>query len=318
MSTASNQSVVIAALYKFVQLDDYKKLQPRLLDLCKQQQIKGTLLLAQEGINGTIAGPGDGIDAVLDWLKTDPRLADVVPKKSFATKMPFLRMKVKLKQEIVTMGLPNIDPGSQSGEHIEATEWNQLLNDPEVLLLDTRNRYETAIGSFSNAVKPEIDTFREFPEYVAKHLNPQTHKKIAMFCTGGIRCEKASAYMLQQGFERVYQLHGGILKYLATVTATDSLWQGECFVFDERVAVDHDLAAGSYAQCYACRHPLSEQDRRSPHYQPGVACPHCHGQRSAEQTARASERHKQVQLAKARQQPHLGVRITRPAKQSGE
>lgn len=298
--------VVVAALYKFVRLPDFRELRPRLLGFCQEHGIKGTLLLAEEGINGTIAGSRAGIDAVLVRLRSDPRLAELEYKESIASEPPFLRMKVKLRREIVTMGVPDIDPRFTVGHYVKPEHWNALISDPDVLLIDTRNHYETAIGTFRNAVIPRTHSFREFPEYVARNLDPAKHKKIAMFCTGGIRCEKASSYLLSRGFAGVYHLQGGILKYLETVPETESLWQGECFVFDQRVTVSHALEEGSYEPCHACRHPLSAQDRESPHYTPGVSCPHCAGTRSDSQTAGAAERYKQVQLAQQRLQRHLG------------
>jgi UPF0176 protein len=298
--------VVVAALYKFVRLPDFRELRPRLLECCEQHRIKGTLLLAAEGINGTIAGSRAGIDGVLAWLRADPRLAELEYKESSAAEPPFLRMKVKLRKEIVTMGVPDIDPRFSVGHYVKPEQWNALLADPEVVLIDTRNHYESAIGTFQHAITPRTASFREFPDYVARSLDPAKHKKIAMFCTGGIRCEKASSYLLSQGFAEVYHLQGGILKYLETVPAAESLWRGECFVFDQRVAVNHALEEGSHEQCHACRHPLSATDRESPQYRPGIACPWCAGARSASQSAGAAERYKQVQLANERRQRHLG------------
>lgn len=298
--------VVVAALYKFVRLPDFRELQPQLLELCERHRIKGTLLLAAEGINGTIAGSRADIDAVLARLRADPRLAELEYKESCAAEPPFLRMKVKLRKEIVTMGVPDIDPRFTVGHYIKPEDWNTLISDPEVLLIDTRNHYESAIGTFRNAITPETGSFREFPDYVANNLDPSKHKKIAMFCTGGIRCEKASSYLLSRGFAEVYHLQGGILKYLETVPSEESLWQGECFVFDQRVAVKHALEEGSYEPCHACRHPLSASDKQSPQYRPGISCPYCAGKRSATQTAGAAERYRQVQLAEQRRQRHLG------------
>lgn len=305
-SLAAAGPVVVAALYKFVRLPDYRELRPGLLEFCREQGIKGTLLLAEEGINGTIAGGRAGIDAVLARLRADPRLAELECKESPASEPPFLRMKVKLRREIVTMGVPDIDPRFTVGHYVKPEDWNALISDPGVLLIDTRNHYETAVGTFRNAVIPNTGSFREFPDYVARSLDPARHKKIAMFCTGGIRCEKASSYLLSRGFAEVYHLRGGILKYLETVPPAESLWQGECFVFDQRVAVNHALEEGSHEQCHACRHPLSAQDRESPQYRPGIACPHCAGRRSETQTAGAAERYKQVQLARQRRLRHLG------------
>ncbi len=300
------QQYVVCALYHFVTLDDYSALQAPLLALMRQHGVKGTLLLAVEGINGTIAGSREGIDAVLAWLRTDPRLADLDWKESFDDHLPFYRAKVKLKKEIVTMGVEGIDPRRKVGTHVEPRDWNALISDPEVLLIDTRNRYEVEIGSFRNAVDPGTETFREFPAYVEQHLDPARHKKIAMFCTGGIRCEKSTAFLKEKGFEEVYHLKGGILKYLEEVPREESMWQGECFVFDNRVAVDHDLNKGSYDQCHACRLPITEEDKRDTRYLKGVSCPRCHESKCAERKASFLERQRQMELAAARGEMHLG------------
>ncbi|MEP5766624.1 MAG: rhodanese-related sulfurtransferase [Halieaceae bacterium] len=304
---------VVAALYKFVTLNDYHELREPLLDECLQAGIRGTLLLAQEGINGTIAGSRAGIDRVLAYLRSDPRLADLEHKESYDDHIPFYRMKVKLKKEIVTMGVPGVDPNERVGSYVKPADWNALINDPEVVLIDTRNDYEVGIGTFKGAVDPHTTTFREFPEYVRKHYDPAKQRKVAMFCTGGIRCEKASAFMLKEGFEEVYHLQGGILKYLEEVPAEESSWQGECFVFDNRVSVDHSLEKGHYDQCHGCRHPITEADKQSPQYQKGVCCPGCYDKLTAEQKGRFAERQKQIELAAARQQQHLGAQP--PARQ---
>lgn len=262
-------------MYKFVHLADYEEIQPTLLSFCQDLEIKGTLLLADEGINGTVAGTRSAIDQLLAHLKSDPRFADLEHKESISEEIPFHRMKVKLKKEIVTLGQPGISPTNRSGVRVEAKDWNAVISDPEVFVIDTRNHYEYQIGSFKHAVSPDTTNFREFPEYIKQNLDPEKNKKVAMFCTGGIRCEKASAYMLEQGFEEVYQLNGGILKYIEDVDVDESLWQGECFVFDGRVSVDHELGEGSYEQCFACRRPISDEDIQSEHYQQGVSCPHC-------------------------------------------
>ncbi|VUD69037.1 Thiosulfate sulfurtransferase GlpE [Thalassocella blandensis] len=307
---------VIAALYKFVALPDYEALREPLLDFCKSQDIKGTLLLAKEGVNGTVSGSREAIDALLDYFKQDARLASVEHKESFDEEQPFYRMKVKLKKEIVTMGVEDIDPNHIVGTYVEPQDWNALISDPEVVLVDTRNYYEYGIGTFDGAINPDTTTFREFPDYVAKNLDKTKHKKVAMFCTGGIRCEKSTAFMKQQGFEEVYHLKGGILKYLEEVPKENSMWQGECFVFDNRVAVNHDLEKGSYDQCHGCRHPITEEDKASEKYMLGVACPRCYDAQSPEQRARFSERQKQVQLAKERNEMHLGA--APPARQVRE
>jgi UPF0176 protein len=299
--------MVVCALYKFVRLDNFINLKPPLLALMEQQGVRGTLLLAQEGINGTIAGSRQGIDAILAWLRQDPRLVDLDCKESFTDQIPFNRPKVKLKKEIVTMGVEGIDPTHVVGTYVEPKDWNRLVSQPDVLLVDTRNDYEVRIGSFKNAINPNTTNFREFPHYAEQHLAHNKHTKIAMFCTGGIRCEKSTAYLKSQGFSEVYHLKGGILKYLEQVPEADSLWQGECFVFDERVAVDHQLQKGHYSQCNACRSPITEQDKLSPHYQQGISCPYCYNSSTPEQKVRFSEREKQMQLAKQRGEAHMGV-----------
>lgn len=291
-------------------------MQSGLLEFCLLQKIKGTLLLAEEGINGTVAGSREGIDALLTYLKKDPRLADLDHKESFADEMPFYRMKVRLKKEIVTLGVPGVDPNEKVGTYVAPQDWNAIISDPEVVVIDTRNSYEYDIGTFKGAVDPKTETFREFPEYVSRNLDPQKHKKVAMFCTGGIRCEKASSFMLQQGFEEVYHLQGGILKYLETVPEEESLWEGECFVFDERVSVKHGLHEGSYEFCRACRQPIGEKEKASPLYQHGVSCPHCHGTKSEEQLKSAAERQKQIDLAKKRGEKHIGTVFTPRVKHS--
>ncbi len=306
MSEITSGEIVVAALYKFVTLEDFHELRQPLLEACMAAEIKGTLLLAQEGINGTIAGSRTGVDTVLAYLRSDPRLAGLQHKESYDDHMPFYRMKVKLKKEIVTMGIAGIDPNDVVGTYVKPRDWNALVNDPEVVLIDTRNEYEVGIGTFAGAADPHTTTFREFPTYVRENYDPAKHKKVAMFCTGGIRCEKASAFMLNEGFEEVYHLEGGILKYLEEVPEPESTWQGECFVFDSRVAVDHKLEKGQYDQCYGCRHPITEDDKRSKKYVEGVCCPNCHESLSTDQIARFSERQKQIQLAAARNEKHIG------------
>ncbi len=299
--------IVVAAMYRFVSLPDYEQIQPPLLEFCKSQGIKGTLLLAQEGINGTVSGTRQSIDALLAYLRQDPRLSAIDHKESYYQEQPFYRMKVKLKKEIVTMGVEGIDPNHVVGTYVEAKDWNALISDPDVVVVDTRNDYEYAIGSFENAINPKTTTFREFPDYVEQNLDPAKHKKVAMFCTGGIRCEKSTAYMKEQGFDEVYHLKGGILKYFEDVPAQDSLWKGECFVFDNRVAVNHQLEKGQYDQCHGCRYPITEEDKQSPYYETGVCCPHCHDKLSPDQLKRFKERQKQVELANQRQQVHIGA-----------
>ena len=299
--------VVVAAMYRFVTLDNFKELREPLLAFAMEQGVRGTLLLANEGINGTVAGSREAIDALIAYLRADPRLEALDWKESYHDEVPFLRMKVKLKREIVTLGVPGIDPNRVVGTYVEPKDWNRIVDDPEVVLIDTRNDYEVEIGTFKGAVDPKTVTFREFPAWVKENLDPSQHRKVAMFCTGGIRCEKASAYMLQEGFEEVYHLQGGVLKYLEEVPQEDSRWDGECFVFDSRVAVDHSLQKGQYDQCYACRHPITEEDKASPKYQQGVSCPRCHDDLTAEKQARFRERQKQVELARARGEQHVGA-----------
>jgi UPF0176 protein len=281
---------------------------------CDALGISGTLLLAEEGINGTIAGTRSAIEKILAYLRRDPRLADLEHKESSADHPPFYRMKVKLKKEIVTMGVPGIDPTERVGQYVKPEDWNALISDPDVLLIDTRNDYEVDVGTFKGAVDPRITTFREFPDYVKNNLNPNKKPRIAMFCTGGIRCEKASAYMLQQGFPEVYHLQGGILKYLENVPAEESLWQGECFVFDQRVAVGQGLAPGHYELCYGCSHPITAEEKASPKYHTGVSCPKCCDSLTPEKRAAALERQKQVELARQRGEKHIGKRINKGAK----
>ena len=310
--------IVVSALYHFVRLENFQALQQPLLQVMKDHGVKGTLLLAHEGINGTIAGSQAGIDAVKNFLRQDPRLAAVDSKESYTDEMPFYRSKVKLKKEIVTMGVEGIDPRQVVGTYVAPEDWNELIADPDVVLVDTRNDYEYNIGTFKNAINPKTDTFREFPDYVKNNLDPKQHKKVAMFCTGGIRCEKSTAYLKEQGFDEVYHLQGGILKYLEKVPADQSMWQGECFVFDNRVAVNHDLEKGQYDQCYACRYPITEADKASPHYVKGVSCHHCHDQTTAEQRAHFAEREKQMQLAKSRGEAHIGMSAAEAIEQRRE
>ena len=296
--------VVVVALYKFVTLENYQDLRQPLHETLTHHGVKGTLLLAREGINGTIAGSRQGMDAVLDWLRSDPRLSDLDYKESVCDEMPFYRTKVKLKKEIVTLGIDGVSPNEKVGTYVEPQDWNALISDPEVLLVDTRNDYEVSIGTFEGAIDPETKTFREFPEFVKTNFDPTRHKKVAMFCTGGIRCEKASSYMLQQGFDEVFHLKGGILKYFEEVPAEQSKWNGECFVFDNRVTVRHDLAPGSYDQCHACRHPISAEEKASPQYEEGVSCPRCYDSLPEKTRRRAEERQRQIHLARIRNQPH--------------
>ena len=298
---------IVCAMYKFVALENYKEMRQPLHQVMEDNGIKGTLLLAEEGINGTVSGSREGIDTLLAYLNSDSRINPISFKESLHEEKPFYRTKVKLKKEIVTMGVQGIDPTKTVGTYVKPKDWNELISDPEVLLIDTRNDYEIEIGTFQNAVNPNTETFREFPQYVKDNLDPEKHKKVAMFCTGGIRCEKSTAYLKEQGFDEVYHLEGGILQYLEDVPKEDTMWEGDCFVFDNRIAVNHDLEKSVYDQCYACRLPITEEDKQSDKYEAGVSCPHCFGKHSEQQIARFREREKQVQLAQARNEEHVGT-----------
>ena len=303
-----------AALYKFVDLPDHDALREPLQACCEAHAVKGTLLLAREGINGTIAGPEAGVRAVLAHLRADPRLASLQHKEAWADKPPFSRMKVRLKKEIVTLRVPGLDPNQTVGQYVKPQDWNALLADPDVLVIDTRNDYEVAIGTFKGAVNPDIKTFTQLPAWLDAQPALQGAKKpkVAMFCTGGIRCEKSTALMKMRGFDEVYHLEGGILKYLEEVPPEQSTWEGECFVFDERVSVGHGLQPGPHELCRSCRWPLSAADKASPHYIKGVSCAHCHDQRTPEQKAQLAERQRQVELAEARGEVHVGAKMPGP------
>ena len=299
-------AIQVCAFYKFARWPHFKQLRQPLQAVCDAHGVKGILLVAAEGINGTLAGLPEAMDAVMAGIRQIGAIADLEHMTSYCEAMPFLRMKVRLKQEIVTLGAPEADPLAQVGTYVDAADWNRLISDPDVVLVDTRNEYEVGIGTFAGALDPKTTSFTEFPGFVQAHLDPAQHKKVAMFCTGGIRCEKASSYMLAQGFEQVFHLKGGILKYLEEVAAEHSLWQGACFVFDERVAVGHGLAVADMKLCHGCRVPLTGADMQSPGYEPGVSCPHCASLLTPAQKASARERQKQVQLARARGERHLG------------
>lgn len=306
-----------AALYKFVDLPDFAQWQVPLLAECQKHAIKGTLLLAAEGINGTIAGGPADVHAVLDWLRSDPRLADLEHKESWAEDLPFHRMKVRLKAEIVTMHVPGLNPALMAGRYVSAQDWNALVEEPDVVLIDARNDYEVAVGSFKGAVDPHTRTFSDLPSWLEEQRRPgqmlaETNgrkPRVAMFCTGGIRCEKSTALLRSQGFEEVYHLQGGILKYLETVAPEKSLWQGECFVFDERVSVGHGLVPGTMSLCRSCRRPLSAEDLAAPQYEEGVSCSHCFESRDAAKKLGLAERQRQVALAKARGTLHVGAKM---------
>jgi UPF0176 protein len=299
--------IVVCALYKFVTLENFQSLRQPLHQVMEDNQLRGTLLLAHEGINGTVAGSRLAVDTLLNWLRIDPRLADIDHKEALTDSVPFNRAKVKLKKEIVTMGVEGIDPKRVVGTYVSSENWNKLISDPDVLLIDTRNDYEFKVGTFKNAINPNTESFRDFPRYIKENLDPEKHKKVAMFCTGGIRCEKSTAFLKEQGFEEVYHLKGGILKYLQDVPPEETLWEGECFVFDERVTVNLQLQKGNYDQCNACRMPITEADKADDQYQQGVSCPYCYKKVTQEQKARFSEREKQMKLARQRGEAHIGA-----------
>ena len=301
-----------AAFYLFVDLPDYAARREPLLAFCQAHRIKGQVLLAREGINSTVAGAEADVRALLAYLRADPALAALQHKESWSHKPPFHRMKVRLKKEIVSLKVPGISPTNGAGQYVKPADWNALISAPDVLVVDTRNDYEVELGSFAHAINPQIKSFAELPTWLAQHYalaaSPLQGKKpkVAMFCTGGIRCEKSTAYLRAQGFEEVYHLEGGILNYLETVPPQDSLWWGECFVFDERVSVGHGLQVGRHNLCRACRQPLPAGATQSALFEAGVSCPRCHAHTSAAQKASARERQRQWELAKARQGRHLG------------
>ena len=299
----------VAALYRFCRLDGFEAMRAPLAAFCRARGIRGTLLLAPEGINGTVAGSPAAIGELVAHLSSVPEFEGLEIKYSTAAAMPFHRMKVRLKREIVTMGVEGVDPLGSAGTYVEPGDWNALIADPDTIVVDTRNDYEVALGTFRGAVDPATKSFRGFPRWAEGRKAEFAGRKVAMFCTGGIRCEKATAYVKSLGVEEVFHLRGGILKYLEEVPAATSLWQGECFVFDERVSVTHGLREGEAELCRACRHPLTRDDMRSPHYAEGVACAHCHDARGEDDRARYAERHRQVSLAEARGGgPHIGSR----------
>ena len=298
--------IVVAAIYHFARFERFAELQAPLTQICEDNGIVGTLLLASEGINGTIAGTREGIDSILSYIRSQPEFADLEHKESFADKLPFYRLKVRLKKEIVAMGVPETDPTKIVGTYVEPEDWNDLIDDPDTVVIDTRNDYEIKVGTFKNAINPETDAFREFPDWVKRNENLLKGKKIAMFCTGGIRCEKSTAYVKSLGYDDVFHLKGGILKYLENVPQEESTWDGECFVFDERVAVKHGLELGDHKLCRACRHPLSPEDLRSDKFIAGISCHNCYDQYTDEDRERFAERQKQSELAAKRGKRHIG------------
>ncbi len=301
-----SEQYTVAAFYKFADLPEFPTYQAGLAEMCRSKGVRGTILLAREGVNGTIAGRREGIDAVLTALRALPGCADLEHKESFAPENPFYRLKVRLKREIVTMGVPDIDPACHAGTYIDPAAWNAVLDDPDTVVIDTRNDYEVAIGSFDGAINPHTASFRDFPSWFEAFRRTNTKSRVAMFCTGGIRCEKSTAFARSVGEAEVVHLKGGILKYLETVPEAESRWLGECFVFDQRVSVGHGLKPGTFDQCYACRRPITEEDKASPYYEPGVSCPFCHGQTTQDQRARFAERQRQLRFAAERGEPHLG------------
>jgi len=321
-SSDSHDSLQVAALYHFTRFEHCEELKAPLERLCREQAIRGTLLLAPEGINGTIAGTRDAIAKVLEAIRALPDCADLDVKLSGASAMPFHRMKVRLKREIVTMGQPGIDPRASAGTYVEPHEWNALIADPDTIVIDTRNDYEVAVGTFAGAIDPQTTSFREFPDWFRREreklLGGNGQVKVAMFCTGGIRCEKSTAFLKQEGVDEVFHLKGGILKYLETIPAEESLWQGECFVFDQRVTIGHGLAEGSFKLCHACRHPVSADDCASPLFEEGVSCPACHAGRTEQQRASSRERHRQELLAGAQGRAHIGAVLTKSADERGQ
>ena len=296
--------VQVATFYRFTRLENPVVLQSPLEDRCAAAGVRGIILLAEEGINATIAGTAEGISTVIDFLQHDPRLANLTVKRSTARNPPFRKMRVRIKREIVTMGVPGIDPEQLTGTYVRPEDWNELISDPEVIVIDTRNDYEVQIGSFQNALDPDIRTFGELPAWLERRIEGTGQPRVAMFCTGGIRCEKSTAYLKRAGIKDVYHLEGGILKYLETVPEGESLWNGECFVFDERVSVTHGLEVGDHELCRACRRPIDRSDRMSSLYLDGVSCPRCHAETTPEQKAGFTERRRQIALAQARGETH--------------
>jgi len=305
------EPLAVAALYRFTRLPNCVALRAPLERLCRQHGIRGTLLLAPEGINGTIAGPRAAIATVVETIQAWPDCADLDVKLTSSTAMPFHRMKVCVKREIVTMGLPGIDPRASAGTYVQPEAWNALISDPDTIVIDTRNDYEVALGTFEGAIDPKTPSFRDFPDWFRRErdrlLGDGKSPRVAMFCTGGIRCEKSTAFLKQEGVEDVFHLKGGILKYLEMVPQEQSLWRGECFVFDQRVAIGHGLAEGTHTLCHACRRPLSADDRASPFHEQGVSCPACHSERTEAQRASYRERQRQEMLARAKGRAHVGA-----------
>jgi len=293
--------IVVAALYRFVRLDNFAAMRELIHDQMIALEVSGSLLLASEGINGTIAGTREGIDGLLAFLRSDPRLSALEVKESYCDEPPFKRTRVRLKKEIVTLGVEGIDPQDAVGTYVDPQEWNDLISDPEVTLIDTRNDYEVSIGTFEGAMNPETESFREFPTFVDEALDPAKHRKVAMFCTGGIRCEKSTALLRKKGFEEVYHLRGGILKYLEQIPADESKWEGDCFVFDARVSVGHELKVGEHLMCFGCGWPVNQQQQQDPSYLAGIQCPQCADDLTEDQRRRFAERQRQIEEKKDNQ-----------------
>ncbi|HKJ18022.1 MAG TPA: rhodanese-related sulfurtransferase [Xanthomonadales bacterium] len=317
-SRTPEESFLVAAFYKFVALPDYKELRGPLTQRCEDLGLLGTILLAGEGINGTISGPEVGIRRLFERLAEDPRFADLTFKESWSDDQPFYRMKVRLKKEIVSMGVEGIDPASEVGEYVSPEDWNALIGRDDVRLIDARNDYEVHLGRFANAEDPDTRSFRDFPVWVDTNLDPERDEHVAMYCTGGIRCEKATSYLLQKGFKNVYHLDGGILNYLEQVDHSDTRWEGDCFVFDNRVTVDHDLAEGDFEVCPACRMPLTKEDQATPQFEKNVSCPRCFDRLTPEKREGLLERARQIELANQRGQRHIGMKQKPPAGSSSK
>ena len=297
--------IFVTTFYQFTKLEDISKLQESIDACCRKNDVKGIVLLASEGINSTIAGPRKGVLAVLEFLRKDPRFDGLTWKESIAKEQPFRKLRVRLKKEIVTMGVPGIDPERLVGTYIKPEDWNDLISDPDVIVVDTRNDYEVEIGTFKDAINPDITSFGEFPKWIKDNIDIHTQPRVAMFCTGGIRCEKSTALLKEAGVKEVFHLEGGILKYLEQIPEDQSLWDGECFVFDERVSVGHGLEVGEYELCRGCRYPICEEDKSSSLFREGISCPRCHDQTTDQQKARFAERQKQIELARQRGDRHI-------------
>ena len=297
--------LLVATFYKFTKIEDLAALQNTIEAWCIENDVRGIVLLASEGINSTIAGPRNGVLAVLEFLRKDPRFDGLTWKESIAKEQPFRKLRVRLKKEIVTMGVPGIDPERLVGTYIKPEDWNDLISDPDVIVVDTRNDYEVEIGTFKDAINPDITSFGEFPKWIKDNIDIHTQPRVAMFCTGGIRCEKSTALLKEAGVKEVFHLEGGILKYLEQIPEDQSLWDGECFVFDERVSVGHGLEIGEYELCRGCRYPICEEDKSSSLFREGISCPRCHDQTTDQQKARFAERQKQIELAKQRGDRHI-------------